>query len=533
MKSKNRSIRALEEKVAKNSIEAAIQLSHHYQEGKIIDKDKDKESLYLDIAIQHIKDSPIRVESLKLINFRAFEDIEIKFTSENINVISGTNGTGKTTILDGITETLRLLEKKISNGKFTNHGIHISDISNSNNSTTTSAITNLYFPKNISWATELIQSSNTELNPKKSQRETLGKVADTYRAAKIIDSSFNLPLFAYYSVERSSGINGNDLKFDELATDSNAKAFAGYDECLNGKSDFKSFFRYMKKLDDINNKNSHLKNQIESLKSSINNEFFLSQLKAKNKEAISFQNEQLQNIKNLELNNKINEQEFYLNTIKEAISSFMPDFSNLRIQLQPKLDMLIDKNEVSLSVLQLSQGEKSLMALIADITRRLILLNPSKENPLEGDGIVLIDEVDLHLHPKWQQIFIPNLLKTFKNIQFILTTHSPQVLSTVPRESIIILKSNHQGFITAEKPNFFSYGEESQNILQAIMDVDPQPPIPEKALLQKLTELVDSGNYKSSSTIKILESLKQSLSSSHPQILKIERSIRRQEFLNK
>jgi len=72
-----------------------------------------------------------------------------------------------------------------------------------------------------------------------------------------------------------------------------------------------------------------------------------------------------------------------------------------------------------------SQGEKSLMALVGDIARRLAMMNPGLENPLHGEGIVLIDEIDLHLHPQWQRGIIQRLRDTFPKCQFLLATHSP------------------------------------------------------------------------------------------------------------
>ena len=94
--------------------------------------------------------------------------------------------------------------------------------------------------------------------------------------------------------------------------------------------------------------------------------------------------------------------------------------------------MVVNKNGKKLDVGQLSQGEKSLMSLVGDIARRLAMMNPALENPLEGEGIVLIDEIDMHLHPTWQRSVIGNLNKTFPNCQFILTTHSPIVISETP-----------------------------------------------------------------------------------------------------
>ena len=88
--------------------------------------------------------------------------------------------------------------------------------------------------------------------------------------------------------------------------------------------------------------------------------------------------------------------------------------------------------------------KKSLLALVGDIARRLILANPSLENPLYGEGIVLIDEIELHLHPKWQREVINKLREVFPNIQFILTTHSPQVISEISRECLHILSWNNK-----------------------------------------------------------------------------------------
>ena len=91
--------------------------------------------------------------------------------------------------------------------------------------------------------------------------------------------------------------------------------------------------------------------------------------------------------------------------------------------------MKIDKGDISLNVSQMSDGEKCTMALLGDLARRLALANPTLANPLLGEGIVLIDEIELHMHPSWQRKILRVLRETFPNIQFIVTTHSPIVLS--------------------------------------------------------------------------------------------------------
>ncbi|TWH64179.1 putative AbiEii toxin of type IV toxin-antitoxin system [Azomonas agilis] len=116
-------------------------------------------------------------------------------------------------------------------------------------------------------------------------------------------------------------------------------------------------------------------------------------------EMLGVQHELWSKLSNLEASSRDRQ----LTAVRTAISNFMPGFTELRVKRKPRLHMSIKKDGQTLNVLQLSQGEKSLMALVGDIARRLAMMNPALENPLEGDGIVLIDEVDMHLHPSWQR----------------------------------------------------------------------------------------------------------------------------------
>jgi predicted ATP-binding protein involved in virulence len=120
-----------------------------------------------------------------------------------------------------------------------------------------------------------------------------------------------------------------------------------------------------------------------------------------------------------------------LSAVKQAIYTMFESesdkYASLRIQRNP-LSMKMDKNGISLSVEQLSDGEKCLIAMVGDLARRLTIANPEAKKPLLGTGVVLIDEIELHLHPVWQRLVLPRLVKIFPNIQFIVTTHSPQVL---------------------------------------------------------------------------------------------------------
>lgn len=103
----------------------------------------------------------------------------------------------------------------------------------------------------------------------------------------------------------------------------------------------------------------------------------------------------------------------------------------------------------------LSDGTRSVISMAADLAYRMVRLNPDlgARAALETPGIVLIDEVDMHLHPSWQQAVVYDVRKAFPNVQFIVTTHSPQVLSTVPAEAIRILRWDNN-LINIDKPAF-------------------------------------------------------------------------------
>jgi len=127
-----------------------------------------------------------------------------------------------------------------------------------------------------------------------------------------------------------------------------------------------------------------------------------------------------------------------ISAISEALSTFLGGFRNLRVEDSP-LRLLIDKNGQSFDLSQLSDGERSFLALICDLGRRLALANPELTNPLHGAGVALIDELELHLHPKWQREVRDKLLATFPNVQFVTTTHSPFIIQSLQPGELINL----------------------------------------------------------------------------------------------
>jgi predicted ATP-binding protein involved in virulence len=164
-----------------------------------------------------------------------------------------------------------------------------------------------------------------------------------------------------------------------------------------------------------------------------------------------------------------------LSLVNQAISIVLKEAKGLRYDVKQR-SLLMEWNQPDGNVLTslfdtLCDGERVIVALVADIARRACLLNPQ----LGGDvlkqtpGVVLIDELDLHLHPKWQRE-LPNGLKAaFPAMQFIATTHSPQILSELSPNEIILLKDE-----SAENPEA-SYGLTTNHILEEIMETASRP----------------------------------------------------------
>jgi predicted ATP-binding protein involved in virulence len=196
-----------------------------------------------------------------------------------------------------------------------------------------------------------------------------------------------------------------------------------------------------------------------------------------------------------------------LETVRRAITKMIPGFSNPRIEKQPLHFMVNwqrgDKTE-TLMLEQLSDGYRTMLAMVMDLARRMAQANPHREDPLQSEAIVLIDEVDLHLHASWQQTILPDLLRVFPNAQFIVTTHSPQVLTTVEPEQIQILDwQDNQPFL---KMPLSSFGAESWRILRDILGVNPRPDNEMSRNLNEYLKLIDSEKWNSSEADKLRKS---------------------------
>lgn len=457
----------------------------------------------------------MKLKNLKLTNFRCFETLNINF-EDQLTVIVAENGAGKTAVLDAIAIAIGPFLRGFDTGtdKGFKHedarlayrgGLHI-PLEDANQRMEAQYPISLdasgfIDDKQICWSRELTGKKTQTtygkaINLVDSAKEKQQKVRDG-------DQSVVLPIAVYYGTGRLWKTSKESRK---NSSEVQSRLY-GYQNALSSDSTFKSFKNWF--IDEsLAEYNMIVANILEHKKID-------------------------ENIKGTTPTLSL-----ALEQVRNAIDQCLSISGWSTLQYDAKWRELVlrykhdKKSDSFIPVSQLSDGVKAMLALTADIAFRCVKLNPDLDSPIqETEGIVLIDEVDLHLHPKWQQTVLSDLQKTFPKIQFIVTTHSPQVLTTVKRENIRVLGKNSEGLDVAQIPLAHSYGEPSNDVLQAIMHVDPQPPVPEKQQLERLTSLVDQGHYANQEAQELLQELKQKLNPQHPQIAKIERSIRRQEAL--
>ena len=161
---------------------------------------------------------------------------------------------------------------------------------------------------------------------------------------------------------------------------------------------------------------------------------------------------------------------------------------------------------------QLSDGYKSAISLVADIAYRMAVLDPQLlENVCrETDGIVLIDEVDLHLHPTWQQRILGDLTDIFPKVQFIVSTHAPAVLSTVKSENIVMLDEGD-----VFEPSGEVHGKDINTIISGIMH-SSEHPMEIKRLFQEFYRFIDEDNAVDAE--QKLEQIKDKIGEDDPEI---------------
>lgn len=381
----------------------------------------------------------MKIKTLKIHNFRGIDKMDLDL-DPRLNVFMGINGVGKSTILDTIAIQLSWIIARIRQDKGSGNQIKEKDIKNDRDFSKvfmTIESQNLIYPGLLAKNKRGKTGSET-----RSDMNGFTHYAQTIKKNIIKNEDASAPVFIYYGVQRAVTeiplrIRGNQESF----------IVKSYDNSLNSGSTFRSFFAWYRNREDLENQLLREQGQLIEDKQ--------------------------------------------LAAVRSAIKK-ISGFENISIKRSP-LQMEISKNYKKLSVDQLSDGEKCLFAMAGDMARRLCLANPTKQDSLNGEGIVLIDEVELHLHPQWQKKIIEKLMDTFPNIQFIISTHSPQVLCEIEGKKIYSLyKSDDEG-ISFYNPDQ-GKGLNSNEILEELMKTVPVSDEIKKRL-DVIFELIDDKFY--------------------------------------
>lgn len=203
-------------------------------------------------------------------------------------------------------------------------------------------------------------------------------------------------------------------------------------------------------------------------------------------------------------------------TLADALKRFIPNGENLRPSDKVMGGQVIDVRPMTIEVSQLSDGERGTLALVLDLTRRLAQANPEMTDPAtEAEAVVLIDEIDLHLHPKWQRQIVHKLQETFPKCQFIATTHSPQVIGEVSHDRIQVLSDDGVYSPT------HSYGADSSSVLADVMDTKSRTERVDE-LLSKISGAMGKDQFREARELiaQLVEST--DAGENHPEVIRLK-----------
>lgn len=407
----------------------------------------------------------MNITKLSFHQFRGIHEATL-LCDPSLNVFVGNNGAGKSAVLDGLAMLLSWLLSRVADKNA--HGQHMRDMDISNGASVakleawcqTSATTLPGSGSSSELYWRLVKSLSGRAQAKdSSDLQQLNTYSAALRdAMRDSHGQTALPLLVYYPVHRAV----HDIPL-RIRTKHSFDLLAAYDNALESGSDFRLFFEWFREREDLEN---------EMLRRTL--PLFGDPALASHPlpDLATFEDRQLQ-------------------AVRRALAAFLPDFRNLTVRRKP-LRMEVYKHGQLLRFEQLSDGEKCLIALISDIARRLALANPNQD-PLQGAGVVLIDEVDLHLHPQWQRLLISHLTEVFPRCQFFITTHSPHVLSHVQPHNVFMLERDHATVHVSKPTN--SYGQSAEPILEDIMGLDTTRPFKVAEDLEAVFDSIAQGDW--------------------------------------
>ncbi len=391
----------------------------------------------------------MNIESLKLKNYKGFEEISFQFNPQ-INVIIGNNGSGKTALLDAISIAASSFLRSIDGVQTVN--IKHDDVRQKQINNGSVANTELQFPvsissegnfdnQHLSW-THSLNGTNSKTTIKDA-KDIIDLGKELQNKVRNGDTEVILPIVSYYGTGRLWAIKKE--KRDNSLPKSLSR-FVGYVDCMDPKFSQKMMLSWLSRMAFLEYKENKLVPEFQAVKNAM-------------EAAFSESNQYTQG--------KI----IYDLKYAELMAAYVDS----------------EGKTASIPFRLLSDGYRNTISMIGDIAYRMANLNPHLFGNVttQTSGIIIIDEIDMFLHPQWQTHIIGTLIKIFPKIQFFVSTHSPSVIQNVNKANVILLDNCLQVDISCN-----TYGKDANTILEQIMGVDERP-TPIKMEIKKIYTLSD------------------------------------------
>ncbi|UIZ91884.1 AAA family ATPase [Corynebacterium sp. CNCTC7651] len=439
----------------------------------------------------------MKFASLKLQNFRRFDEFHIDFDSE-LTVITAPNGQGKTSVLDAAALSLAPFVEALSRYNTGGHQFNI-DIEPTdpryavNRSPISNAVVyEQVYPATLtaSFLDPVMESqrsfTDNATRPRKEGTDDLRGYGQSLVAE--LATPTTIPVIRYFRSNRRWSTDY--LQRPKADSELTRSRTAGYNDCLAAETDFRQFQDWFRAATLAYLQNIQLK--VES------------------------------NIADL------------LNGIGKAVDEMVSaeGLSGFHYSFVHEAPALVHPDHGPLPVAMLSDGICSATTMAADLAQRCARLNPhlGAEAPKLTPGMVLIDEVDLHLHPAWQQRILPGLRVAFPLVQFIVSTHSPQVLSTTDSEQIRVIAQDGNGRWFTDEPDRQVVGRSSADALVEVMGVSPTPPTEESRKVDHYINLIETGQHQTKEGQALRQELENIYGSSNPVMVRVRQQERFRDF---
>lgn len=379
----------------------------------------------------------MKIQKLSLRDFRGFATLDVDLAPD-VTALVGVNGAGKTSILDALALLSSVLVEGIRSGKPEEVALRAADVRVDASTARLSVETEIN-GNSVAWSIARTSPGHPAGAP--SAIDALAETIAATQAAIALGDPL-LPLVVYFPTNRSV----LDIP-ERIRTPHAFDALSAYDGALEGgASYFRGFFEWFREEEDIFNE------QVVRA--------------GKPPEEVSSP----------------------LPAVRTAIERIVPGAREVRVERRPQR-MTVQVKGVRLDVGQLSDGERCLLALAGDLARRIALAAPKADKPLEHPAVVLIDEIELHLHPGLQREILPRLQEVFPSAQFIVSTHSPQVLSSLHAANVRLLDR-----FELRPLDRGTWRRDTNRILEAAFG-DPGRPPEVAAKLNALRDAVDADRF--------------------------------------